>query len=103
DGGTDVEYTVSAAQSDSPIVSLSTGVGGALVTTTVLETRVEKQTGTYQPKAVGAFAALSGLSGRQSSMVSTVAHQLLFFVPSGKSGEEIQLLGYTTELVEATN
>jgi hypothetical protein len=73
------------------------------VATTVLESRVEKQAGDYQPKAVGAFEALSGLSGRQEQMVSVVAHQLLFFVPSATSGEKIQLLGYTTELVEAKN
>lgn len=103
DAGTDVEYSVSAAQSDTPIVSLSTGVGGALVATTVLESRVEEQTGDYQPTAVGAFAALSGLSGRHERLVSVVAHQLLFFVPSATSGDKIQLLGYTTELVEATN
>ena len=103
DAGTDVDYSVSAAQSDGTIVSLSTGVEGALVATTVRETRVEAQTGDYQPTAVGAFAALSGLTGRHERLVSVVAHQLLFFVPSEASGDSIQLLGYTTELVEANN
>lgn len=103
DGGYDVSYAVSAAQSDAPVTSLSTGVGGALVATTVLENRVEEQSGSYQPKAVGAVAAISGMSGAQKRIVSTLAHQLLFFVPSGTSGDRIQLLGYTTELVGATN
>lgn len=103
DGGYDVSYGVTAAPSENPITSLSTGVGGALVATTVLERRVEEQSGSYQPKAVGAVAAISGLSGAQKRIVSTLAHQLLFFVPSGTSGDKIQLLGYTTELVGATN
>lgn len=99
--GNDVKYSVSAEQSESPVLSLSTGVGGALVATTVVESRVEAQTGDYQPKAVGAVSALSGLEGPQKRIVSTVAHQLLFFVPKADSGETVQLLGYTTELVGA--
>lgn len=97
----DVKYSVSVAESDSPIVSLSTGVGGALVTTTIHESRIEAKGGDYRPKAVGAVTALSGLEGPQDRIVSTVSHQLLFFVPSGTSGDLIQLLGYTTELVGA--
>lgn len=99
--GYDVKYSVTAKQAETAIVSLSTGVGGALVSTTVLESRIEKQSGKYQPKAVGAVTALSGLKGAQKQIVSQVAHQLLFFVPSESSDERIQLLGYTTELVGA--
>ncbi len=97
----DVKYSVAVAQSEAPILSLSTGVGGALVSTTVHETRTEAQSEDYQPKAVGAVTALSGLKGAQKRIVSTVSHQLLFFVPSSTSGDPIQLLGYTTELVGA--
>lgn len=98
----DVKYSVTAAQTDTAITSLSTGVGGALVATTVLESRIEKQAGKYQPKAVGAVTALSKLKGAQKRIVSKVSHQLLFFVPSDASGEKIHLLGYTTELVGAS-
>lgn len=101
DDGYDVKYSVAAEQSDAQIMSLSTGVGGALVATTVNEFRTEKQAGSYQPKAVGAVTAISGLKGRQKRIVSQVSHQLLFFVPSGTSGEGIQMLGYTSELVGA--
>lgn len=97
----DVKYSVKAAQTDASILSLSTGVGGALVATTVHESRIEAKGGDYRPKAVGAVTALSGLKGPQNRIVSTVSHQLLFFVPSGTSGDRIQLLGYTTELVGA--
>ena len=98
----DVKYSVTAAQTSTAITSLSTGVGGALVATTVLESRIEKQAGKYQPKAVGAVTALSKLKGAQKRIVSKVSHQLLFFVPSDASGEKIHLLGYTTELVGAS-
>lgn len=97
-----VKYSVTASQTSTPITSLSTGVGGALVATTVLESRIERQSGTYQPKAVGAVTALSKLTGAQKRIVSKVAHELLFFVPSKQSGGKIQLLGYTTELVGAS-
>lgn len=103
--GQGIVYSVSAEQSDSPLVSMSTGVGGALVATTVLETRVEapEEGGRWRPTVPKSLSALSGLEGQQEQLVSTVAHQLLFFVPSKSSGEPIQLLGYTSDLVAAGN
>lgn len=103
--GQGIQYSVSAAQSDSKIVSLSTGVGGALVATTVLETRVEQpeEGGRWRPTVPKSLTALSGLEGQQEKLVSVVAHQLLFFVPSSTSDSPIQLLGYTSDLVSAGN
>ena len=51
----------------------------------------------------GTLTALSGLEGQQEKLVSVVAHQLLFFVPGKDSGEKMQLLGYTSDLVSASN
>ena len=103
--GQDIQYSVSARQADTKITSLSTGVGGALVATTVLETRTEQAApgSTWRPTVTGSVAALSGLSGRQDKIVSVVAHQLLFYVPSLESGEKIQLLGFSSDLVSASN
>ena len=99
-----VEYSVSASQSDLPIVSLSTGVGGGLVTTTVIEERTESAgDGNWKPTAVGSVTALSGLEGRQEQLVREVAHQILFYVPGTGSDEQIQILGVTSELVGARN
>lgn len=99
-----VEYSVTARQTDEPITALSTGVGGALVAVTVLEERIADTAGsTYRLRAEGAVSALSGLSGQQERIVSEVAHQLLFFIPSKASGDKIQLLGATSELVGARN
>lgn len=97
-------YSVSVKQSDSQIVSMSTGVGGALVATTLIEEQVlDSAGGRWKPQAEGAVAALSGLSGQQERIVRQVAHQLLFFVPSKEDGSKIQLLGVTSELVGASN
>ena len=99
-----VEYSVTASQSEFPIVSLSTGVGGGLVTTTVIEERTESAgEGNWKPTAVGSVTALSGLEGRQEKLVREVAHQMLFYVPGTDSGEQIQILGVTSELVGARN
>lgn len=102
--GQGINYSVSAAQSESDIVSLSTGVGGALVATTLLETRVEEPDGgRWRPTVPKSLTALSGLEGQQDKLVSVVSHQLLFFVPSATAGGTIQLLGYTSDLIEARN
>ena len=104
-GGQGINYAVTAAQSDSKIVSLSTGVGGAFVTNTVLETRTESpaEGSRWRPTVPKSLTALSGLEGQQEMLVSVVAHQLLFFVPSKDSNDKIQLLGYTSDLISASN
>lgn len=95
-------YSVSVAQGEEPIVSFSTGAGGALIATTVMESQVvDSAGGRFKPQAEGAVSALSGLTGQQDKIVRTVAHQLLFFVPNKEDGSKIQLLGVTSELVGA--
>lgn len=102
--GYSIQYSVSARAGDEAPTALSTGVGGGLVAVTVIEERVSDTAGsTTRVRAEGAVSALSGLSGQQERIVSEVAHQLLFFVPSKSSGEKIQLLGATSELVGARN
>lgn len=104
-GGSGINYSVAAAQSDAKITSLSTGVGGAFVATTVLETRTEApaEGSRWRPTVPKSLTALSGLEGQQEKLVSVVAHQLLFFVPAANSDDKIQLLGYTSDLVSASN
>ncbi len=102
--GQGVVYSVTAEQSDSKIISLSTGVGGALVATTVLENRIEEPgSSRWKPTPPASVTALSGLSGQQDRLVSEVQHQLLFFVPSKTSNAPIQLLGFASDLVGARN
>lgn len=102
--GQGIKYSVSADQTSARIVSLSTGAGGALVATTVNETRVEEPDGgRWRPTVPKSLTALSGLEGQQEKLVSVVAHQLLFFVPSATDGGPIELLGYSSDLIEARN
>lgn len=97
-------YSVSVTQGENPITSLSTGAGGALVATTVIESQViDSDGGRFKPRAEGAVSALSGLEGQQDRIVREVAHQLLFYVPSKQDGSQIMLLGVTSELVGAGN
>lgn len=102
--GYTIQYSVTARVGEEPLTALSTGVGGGLVAVTVIEERVSDTAGsTTRLRAEGAIAALSGLSGQQERIVSEVAHQLLFFVPSKVSGDKIHLLGATSEWVGARN
>lgn len=97
-----VRYSVDVSASDSSIVSLSTGVGGALVATTIIEDRIEDSKGEpLKPTASPSIEALSGLEGRQELLVREVAHQMLFYVPSETSSAPIQILGATTGMVGA--
>lgn len=102
--GFEVQYSVNVEVRENSITSLSVSDGGALVAVTVVEERISDTAGsTTRVRADGAISALSGLTGQQERITSEVAHQLLFFVPSKVSGETIQLLGATSELVGAGN
>lgn len=99
-----MKFSVQARQGDEAPVALSTGVGGALVATTVIEEQiVDAAGGRFKPQAAGAVTALSGLEGEQDRLVQEVAHQLLFFVPSKSGNSKIELLGVTSELVGVRN
>lgn len=104
--GQTMAFSAQAYQGEEPITALSTGAGGALVATTVIEEQiVDSAGGRYKPQAQDAVTALSGLSGEQDRLVQKVAHQLLFFVPSksDQQNAKIELLGVTSELVAASN
>lgn len=106
DKGQTMKFSAAASQSDQRVTALSTGAGGALVATTVIEEQiVDSEGGRYKPQAKDAVTALSGLSGEQDRLVQQVAHQLLFFVPSkaDELNSKIELLGVTSELVGASN
>lgn len=102
--GQTMQYSVAVAAGEEDATALSTGVGGALVATTVMEEQaVDSAGGRYKPQAKDAVSALSGLEGEQDRLVQVVAHQLLFFVPSKNDDAKIELLGVTSELVGARN
>lgn len=101
-----MKFTATAKQGDSSVTALSTGAGGALVATTVVEEQiVDAAGGRFKPQAKDAVTALSGLKGEQNRLVQRVSHQMLFFVPSktvDNGNSKITLLGVTSELVGAS-
>lgn len=102
--GQTMQFSVTARQGDEKPVALSTGAGGALVATTVIEEQlVDSAGGRYKPQAKDEVTALSGLEGEQDRLVQEVAHQMLFFVPSKGGDAKIELLGVTSELVGVRN
>lgn len=102
--GQTMKYSVAARQGDAKTTALSTGAGGALVATTVIEEQaVDADGGRYKPQAKESVTALSGLTGEQERLVQEVAHQMLFFVPSKSDDAKIELLGVTSELVGVRN
>lgn len=102
--GYSIQYSVTVEPGTQPATALSVSDGGALVAVTVVEQRVSDTAGsTTRVRAEGAVSALSGLSGQQTRLVNTVAHQLLFYVPSKVSHRQIELLGATSEMVGASN
>ena len=99
-----MKFSVTARQSDENPLALSTGTGGAIVSTTVIEEQiVDSDGGRYKPQAKDAVTALSGLTGEQDKLIQEVAHQMLFYIPSKNSDQKIQLLGVTSELVGVRN
>ncbi|WP_427868628.1 glycosyltransferase [Leucobacter luti] len=102
--GQTMKFSVATKQGDTAPIALSTGAGGALVATTVIEEQVvDSAGGRYKPQAKDAVTALSGLEGEQDKLVQEVAHQMLFYVPSKSENAKIQLLGVTSELVGVRN
>jgi hypothetical protein len=99
------DATFSNVVGDSPTVALATNDSGALVTVSIEQT--EKVTpndgGTigFQEGAPG--AALSGFTGKSAKGVQRVIGvQLLFYVPSVGSEEQIRLLGWSESLIGAS-
>ena len=89
----------------SPTVALATNDSGALVTASIEQT--EKVTpndgGTIGFESGAPGAALSGFTGKSAKGVQRVIGvQLLFYVPSVGSDEQIRLLGWSESLIGAS-
>ncbi|WP_156401679.1 hypothetical protein [Agromyces sp. Soil535] len=99
------DITFSNVVGTSPTVALATNDSGALVTASIEQT--EKVTpndgGTIGFEAGAPGAALSGFTGKSAKGVQRVIGvQLLFYVPSVGSDEQIRLLGWSESLIGAS-
>ncbi|WP_448004967.1 hypothetical protein [Agromyces bauzanensis] len=99
------DIAFSNAVGDSPTVALATNDSGALVTVSIEQTEnvTPNDGGTigFQEGAPG--AALSGFTEKSAKGVQRVIGvQLLFYVPSVGSEEKIRLLGWSENLIAAS-
>ena len=99
------DITFSNVVGESPVVALATNDSGALVTASIEQT--EKVTpndgGTIGFEAGAPGAALSGFTEKSAKGVQRVIGvQLLFYVPSVGSDEQIRLLGWSESLIGAS-
>lgn len=93
-------YSVEA-QVEGNALALSTGTGGAIVFTTVLENRTVQAGDNSEITVSNVVKAISGLDGKKKKVVQQVQHQLVFFVPRAEANEKIQLLGSSSEIIGA--
>lgn len=98
------ELTFGAEAGDTTPVALATLDSGAIVAVTVNETDTVKPTNDDAVIKVDdnpIVKALAGASQSATGFTSTFADQLFFFVPAQSSNERIQLLGYSSDILNA--
>lgn len=92
----------SVQRSDDSVTTLSTGQGGALVMATLRELHdmtIENERD--QVKLSDVEKAL-GLDGSYNKVTREWQHNVLFFIPNADSPDPIQVLGSSTQVVDAT-
>lgn len=82
-----------------PPVAMATVSSGALVAVTVDEIGSYEPQGGRSLKLTGALKALAGIELSPKPVDATYQFQILFYVPPLGSDEQIQVLGYTENLV----
>lgn len=98
-----LECSVSVVKNDDPIVTLSTGQGGALVFATLLDSHTMKVEGERNVVNLSKVERALGLEGSHQRVVRQWQHDVLFYVPSANSGESIQILGSSSEIIQVTS
>lgn len=92
----------SVTRTDDPVTTLSTGQGGALVLATLTEEHtMEIENERDQVKLSDVEMAL-GLEGSYSQVTRTWQHSILMYVPNEGAEESIQILGSSTQVVDAS-
>lgn len=103
--GKEAAITFSNAVGDSPTIAMATNDSGALVSVSIEQTEQVTPTngGTIGFEAGAPGAALSGFTDKSAKGVQRVIGvQLLFYVPSVGSDEQIRLLGWSEGLIGAS-
>ena len=103
--GKEAAIAFSNAVGDSPTIAMATNDSGALVSVSIEQTEQVTPTngGTIGFEAGAPGAALSGFTEKSAKGVQRVIGvQLLFYVPSVGSDEQIRLLGWSESLIGAS-
>ncbi|MEV1129354.1 hypothetical protein [Agromyces sp. NPDC049794] len=103
--GKEAAIAFSNAVGDSPTIAMATNDSGALVSVSIEQTEQVTPTngGTIGFEAGAPGAALSGFTDKSAKGVQRVIGvQLLFYVPSVGSDEQIRLLGWSEGLIGAS-
>lgn len=101
--GENVNYSASVKATEVPVVSLSTGQGGALVIASVFDDHITASDGERYRVELSKIEQALGLSGSQERVVQRWLHDVLFYVPSAESGDKIVILGSSSEIVSASS
>lgn len=103
--GKEAAVTFSNVVGDSPTIAMATNDSGALVSVSIEQTEQVTPTngGTIGFEAGAPGAALSGFTEKSAKGVQRIIGvQLLFYVPSVGSDEQIRLLGWSESLIGAS-
>lgn len=97
-----LKCSATVAMSEEPIVTLSTGQGGALVFATLVDSHTMKVEGERNIVNLSKVEKALGIEGSHEQVVRQWQHDVLFYVPSSNSGETIQILGSSSEIIKVT-
>lgn len=98
----ELKCSATVAMSEEPIVTLSTGQGGALVFATLVDNHTMKVEGARNIVNLSKVEKALGIEGSHEQVVRQWQHDVLFYVPSSNSGETIQILGSSSEIIKVT-
>lgn len=90
------------AVDESPIITLSTGQGGALVLATFTDAHIMQVTGERNVISLTKVEEALGLEGSHRTVRRIWQHDVLFYVPNADTPGMIKILGSSSEIVGAT-
>lgn len=98
----DMKCSQEVQRTEDPIVTLSTGQGGALVMA-ALQEKHHMSTGDERSQVgLSDVERAFGLDGSYESVTRSWQHTVLFYVPIAESDEPIKVLGSSTQIIGAT-
>lgn len=98
----DQTCSVSVESKPEQIVSLSTGQGGALMFATIIDSHTMEVDNDRKVLLPTPTEEAFGLDAQYSKVTRTWQHEILFYVPTAESTDQIQVLGSQSQVIGAT-